>query len=139
MKNIWKVLAAMMVVALPFVVAACSSDDDDDKGPKEQTFTWTYENYLDPSASDPNIYVEATKAIDVVFAAQIKNLGYTPNADAKTFTIVTEKSASDMKTEVQAAVALTKVNAAEYCKKLRSGAKITIKRNNSSFLSEKLN
>ena len=130
MKNIWKVLAAMMVVALPFMVAACSSDDDDDKGPKEQTFTWTY---------DPNIYVEATKAIDVVFAAQIKNLGYTPDADAKTFTIVTEKSASDMKTEVQAAVALTKVNAAEYCKKLRSGAKITIKRNNSSFLSEKLN
>jgi hypothetical protein len=29
MKNIWKVLAAMMVVALPFMVAACSSDDDD--------------------------------------------------------------------------------------------------------------
>lgn len=29
MKNIWKVMAAMLVVALPFIVSSCSSDDDD--------------------------------------------------------------------------------------------------------------
>ena len=35
MKNIWKVLAAMMVVALPFIVGSCSSDDDD-----SYNYTW---------------------------------------------------------------------------------------------------
>ncbi len=138
MKNILKVLAAMLVVALPFVVASCSSDDDDDKGPKQQTFAWSYENYLDPSAEDPTIYTNAAKSIDAEFSKQIQNLGYTLTGD-RTFTILTDKTNADMKTEVQAAIALTKVNASTYCKQLRSGAKITVKRNNSSFVSERLN
>ena len=43
MKNIWKVMAAMMVIALPFIVSSCSSDDEDN-GPWTLTYFWQLEN-----------------------------------------------------------------------------------------------
>ncbi len=42
MKNIWKVMAAMMVIALPFIVSSCSSDDEDN-GPWTLTYFWRLE------------------------------------------------------------------------------------------------
>lgn len=138
MKNLLKFLAAMMIIALPFAVASCGSDDEPEPtGP--YTFTWAYEDYIDPSAPDLTVYQQAIQAIDQAFTSQLNQLGYKATASSKSFTRERGKSDEDMKSEIGAAITLTKVNAGESCKKLKSGAKIVVKRDDKVFYSAGIN
>ena len=138
MKNLWKILAAMMVIALPFAVASCGSDDEPEPtGP--YTFTWAYEDYIESSAQDLTAYQTATQAIDQAFATQLNQLGYKATASTKSFTRERGKSDEDMKSEIGAAITLTKVNVSESCKKLKSGAKLVVKRDDKVFYSTAIN
>ncbi len=138
MKNLLKFLAAMMIIALPFAVASCGSDDEPEPtGP--YTFTWAYEDYIDPSAADLIVYQQAIQAIDQAFASQLNQLGYKATASSKSFTRERGKSDEDMKSEIGAAITLTKVNASESCKKFKSGAKIVVKRDDKVFYSAAIN
>lgn len=140
MKNFWKILAAMLIVALPFAVTACGSDKEEEQtGPKTYSFTWVYEDYIETSATDLLKYQNAINAIDQAFASQLNKLGYKALASSKTFTITTEKESEDLKQEITAAITLAKVNAKESCAVLKQGAKLVVKLDGGSFVSMAVN
>ena len=90
MKNIWKVLAAMMVIALPFVVSSCSSDDDDN-GPWTLTYNWKWENVDFTNITPDSLYLVASTArvnINNQIANAYKNAGFQVNSNEYQFSIV---------------------------------------------------
>lgn len=138
MKNIWKMLAAMMFIVLPFALAACSSkDEEEEKGPKTYNFTWEFRDYIDQSAQDLSIYSNATEAISQAFASELNKLGYKALASSKSFTITTETLSDDaMRKQISSAITLTTVSAAQSCQVLKQGAKLLVKRGDQTFVTE---
>lgn len=141
MKNFWKMLAAMMIIALPFALAASSSkDDEEEKGPKTYEFTWEYRDYIDQSAQDLSIYSNATTAISQALASELNKLGYKAQASTKSFTITTETLTDEsMRKQISSAITLTTVSAGQSCQVLKKGAKLVVKRGGSDFVTETIN
>lgn len=89
MKNIWKVLAAMMVIALPFIASSCSSDDEDN-GPWTLTYFWRLEgvdlNSI-PVAELSQVAAALTN-IDAQIAKAYQAASFKADATLKQFSIV---------------------------------------------------
>ena len=89
MKNILKVLAAVLVVALPFVVASCSSDDDNKNEPKVRTYYWEVGGInLNEIPEDQQVEViNARNEVSKSVAKAYSNAGFNVNETQKSFTI----------------------------------------------------
>lgn len=110
MKNIWKILAAMIIVALPFAVASCGGDDEEEI--PTLTYVWELKNVsIDKVTEDQQATViNARNQINKMIAAayrsatvetpESKNAHFTVKEDEKQFSIQTEKRAEDIDDEV---------------------------------------
>lgn len=110
MKNIWKILAAMMIVALPFAVASCGGDDEDEI--PTLTYVWELKNVSidkvpeDKQATVINARTQINKMIASAYRSatvetpESKNAHFTVNEDSKEFSLQTEKRAEDLDDEV---------------------------------------
>ncbi len=142
MKNIWKIMAALLVVALPFVAAACG-DDKEETGPKTYTYTWSLQNTNLPSSATTAEKAEALVAettINGLFATAFRAQGFTVDANKQEFTILTEDAISQFDNKVKSAVYAVKSSEAlsVAAQKLPESAKIQIKRGNTSVITESL-
>ena len=142
MKNFWKILAALMVVALPFVVASCG-DDDDEKGPKTYQYTWTLQNTsLGSSATtaEKQAALTAEATVNTLFANAFKAQGFVVDATAQKFSVQSENDASGFDNRVKSAVYGVKAQASflSAVEPLPSAAKVTVKRGSTVVIDEKL-
>lgn len=88
MKNILKVLAAVLVVALPFVVASCSSDDDNKNEPKVRTYYWEVGvDWNKISANERGSVTTAWGNLNQLIVNGLKKANYNVDADKYAFTI----------------------------------------------------
>ena len=112
MKNIWKILAAMMIVALPFTFASCGGDDEEET--PTLTYVWELKNVSidkvpeSQQATVINARTQINKMIaDAYRSATVetpesKNAHFTVKEDEKQFFLQTEKRAEDIDDEVYA-------------------------------------
>ena len=102
MKNLWKILAALLVVALPMLVASCGDDDEVDEIP---TYTYKWElNGIDLNKvadEDQVATINARNTVNDLVARAYTVAGFTVDATNKKFTIETEKAVKDLDEEVQ--------------------------------------
>lgn len=82
MKNFWKILAAVMVIALPFVAASCSSDDDEDK-PKTYEYKWEYTGI----SSTTQATLVIISNMNNILGTAIKAKGFTVDTENQKFSI----------------------------------------------------
>lgn len=142
MKNIWKIMAALLVVALPFVVTACGGDDEED-GPKTYTYTWTLQNTNLPSSATTAEKAEALVAettVNGLFATAFRAQGFSVDANKQEFTISTEDAISPYDNKVKSAVYAVKSSEAlaAAAEKLPTSAKIQVKRGSTAIITESL-
>ena len=131
MKNLWKILAAMMVIALPFAVASCGSDDEEEEGPKTYEFTWDYD--LGTSAvSEIQKLTPSLVNIDQAFATALNENGYKALSSSREFSKTTEKDISFLKEEIDLAIRTAKLKTSNSCQELKKGSKIIVKQKNST-------
>ena len=112
MKNIWKILAAMIIVALPFAVASCGGDDEEEI--PTLTYVWELKNVPIEKVPDEQqlTVINARNQINKMIAAayrtatvetpESKNAHFTVKEDEKQFSLQTEKRAEDIDDEVYA-------------------------------------
>ena len=142
MKNIWKIMAALLVVALPFVATACG-DDEKETGPQTYTYTWSLQNTNLPSSATTAEKAEALVAettVNGLFATAFKAQGFTVDANKQQFTILTEDAISTFDNKVKSAVYAVKSTEAlsVAAQKLPESAKIQFKRGNTTIITESL-
>ncbi len=142
MKNIWKIMAALLVVALPFVATACGDDDDDD-GPKTYTYSWNLQNTNLPSSATTAEKAEALVAettINGLFATAFRAKGFVVDANKQEFSIVTDDDISKYDNNVKSAIYEVKGTDAlsVAAQKLPSSAKIQVKRKGKTVITENL-
>ncbi|MBQ9284875.1 MAG: hypothetical protein IJ209_01125 [Bacteroidaceae bacterium] len=142
MKNIWKFMAALLVVALPFVATACG-DDDKPEGPKTYTYTWLLQNTSLPSSATTAEKADALLAettVNGLFATAFRAQGFTVDANAQEFTITTEDEISTYDNKVKAAIYNVKGGDAlsAAAQKLPTAAKIQVKRGSTTIITESL-
>lgn len=89
MKNFWKVLAAMMVIALPFIASSCGSDDEDN-GPWTITYYWKFLNLnIDQIPDDEQgVVIAARTSITNYINAAYETAGFKVDKNEKTFSKV---------------------------------------------------
>lgn len=141
-KNLWKIMAALLVAVLPLVVASCG-DDDDEKGPKTYTYNWALQNTTFGNSAKPEEQLAAAQAamkVDDLFAAEFAAQGFEVDAANDKFTITTddEISAYDKKVELAVLTVQTNDGYAAAVAPLPSSAKIVIKRGGKSIIDKKL-
>ena len=134
-------MAALVIVALPFVVASCGSDEDE--GPKTYNYSWLLQNtQLGSSATtaERQAALVAEEAVNALFAAGFTQRGFKVNASAQTFTVETEEDASVWDSYVKRAVSTVKGTdeLAIAVMALPSNAKIVVKRGSKVLVDEKL-
>lgn len=102
MKNFWKILAALMVVALPFVVASCGDDDDEDKVPT-YTYTWDLNGIdINKISEDQQVpVINARNAVNDQIAKAYTAKGFTVSKDDKKFTIQSETAVKTIDERVE--------------------------------------
>ena len=102
MKNFWKILAALMVVALPFVVASCGGDDDEDQIPT-YTYTWDLNGIdINKVSEDQQVpVINARNAVNQQIGAAYKAKGFTVDTENKKFTIQTETAVKTIDERVE--------------------------------------
>ena len=144
MKNLWKIMAAMLVIALPFVVAACG-DDDEEPQPVTYTYRWTLENVDLPSGSTQQqrqAALDAQGAINALIVQEFTTRKFTVDAINQKLTVTTMDNVADWDDKVKRAVSTLKgMDAlAEAAEALPSDAKIVVKRDNAknAIVDEKL-
>ena len=144
MKNLWKIMAAMLVIALPFVVAACG-DDDEEPQPVTYTYRWTLENVDLPSGStveQRQAALNAQSAINVLIVQEFTTRKFTVDATSQKLTVTTMDNVADWDDKVKRAVSTLKgMDAlAEAAEALPNDAKIVVKRDNAknAIVDEKL-
>ncbi len=140
-KNLWKIMAALVIVALPFVVASCGSDEEE--GPKTYTYSWLLQNTtLSSSATTAQrqAALVAEEAVNALFAAGFTQRGFKVNATAQTFSVETEDEASVWDGYAKRAVSTVKGtdDLAIAVEVLPSNAKIVVKRGSKVLVDEKL-
>lgn len=130
-KNLWKIMAALMVIALPFVVASCGSDDEE--GPKTYTWTWTLQGTnLSGSATtaQKTAALTAEGKVNELFALAFKAQGFTVDTEGQKFTYQTEASPTLYDNKVKSAVfaVLAQANLADIVDPLPNTSKVVVKR-----------
>ena len=104
-KNLWKILAALMVIALPLVVTSCKKDED--KGPKTYNYSWTLQNTTlpgTPTVAEEEAAIAAKKSINALFAAEFRKRGFLDaDATSQTFSVTTEDDVADWDSKVKQA------------------------------------
>lgn len=143
MKNIWKIMAALLIVALPFVAAACGDDDKEDDGPKTYTYSWILQNTNLPASATTAEKSEALIAettINGLFATAFRAQGFTVDANKQEFTILTQDAISQFDNKVKSAVYAVKSSdaLAVAAEKLPASAKIQVKRGGTAIITEGL-
>ncbi|MBR0432815.1 MAG: hypothetical protein IJK15_03840 [Bacteroidaceae bacterium] len=142
MKNFWKILAALMVVALPFVVASCG-DDDEDNGPKTYEYSWTLQNTTPSSSAttqDKQAALTAETAINSLLAAEFRKQGFTVDATNQKFSVQSENEPASFDNKVKSAVYSVKAQDAYLAaaEKLPSASKLVVKRGSTNIINESL-
>lgn len=144
MKNFWKILAALMVVALPFVVAACGGDDEDENAPKTYTYTWTLQGTQLPSSAttaEKAAALAAESSVNTIFGAELKKQGFTVDVTAQKFeTSPTQNEPNSFDNKVRAAFYAVKATE-QYTiavEPLPAASKILIKRGSTNIVSDNL-
>ncbi len=101
MKNIWKIMAALLVVALPFVATACG-DDEEDVIPT-YTYTWELKGIdLNKIPQDDQIAViNARNEVNKLIAKAYTNAKFTVSSSDSKFSIQTDRSVKDLDETVQ--------------------------------------
>ncbi|MCR4995121.1 MAG: hypothetical protein K6A32_07095 [Bacteroidales bacterium] len=142
MKNLLKILAAVLVIALPMVVASCGSDDEEE-GPVTYTYNWTLQNTDLGSSATTNEKMAALQAeatINGVLAKAFANNGFTVDADNQKFTIETEDDVDRYDNAVKSAVyaVLAGSDVPAVAEALPSSAKVVVKRGSKTIIENKL-
>lgn len=103
MKNLLKIMAAILVIALPLVITSCKKDED--KGPKTYNYSWLLQNTQLSSATleQEEAALAAKKAVNALFTAEFTNRGFKVNASAQTFSIETEDDVANWDSKVKQA------------------------------------
>lgn len=143
MKNIWKIMAALLIVALPFITAACGDDDKEEEGPKTYTYTWLLQNTSLPESAKTDEKAAALLAettVNGLFATAFTNQGFKVDSKKQEFTILTQDAISQFDNKVKSAVYAVKSSdaLAAAAEKLPASAKIQIKRGNTTIITESL-
>lgn len=142
MKNLWKIMAAMLVIALPFVVASCG-DDDEEQGPITYTYSWTLEG-VEPASNatlqERQNNLNAQAAITALIVQEFTKREFTVDATAQKLTISTEENITDWDNKVKRAVSTIKGTdeLAAAAEALPEKAKIVIKRDKLTIVDETL-
>ena len=143
-KNLWKIMAALMVIALPFVVASCGSDDEDN-GPKTYNWSWTLQNTTlgnNATTAEKSAALEAEGKVNALFATIIKAQDKDFKVDAQTqkFSVETENEPNLYDNKVKAAVfsMLSDASWATMVEPLPASAKIVVKRGSTVVIENKL-
>lgn len=117
MKNLWKMLAGLMVICLPFALAACGGDDDEPTGPFTYSYSWSLLNTnVSGTTAERQAAFAAERVINGMLADALE-LQFTDafelqdcmaDADAQTFDVVslTESDPTKFDKKVKAAVAI---------------------------------
>lgn len=137
MKNIWKIMAAMLIVALPFVAAACGSDDKEDVVPT-YTYKWDLNGIdLNKIAEEDQVAtINARNTVNDLVAKTYASNGFTVDAEKKSFSIQTETAVKNVDEQVQ--VVFLTLKSVEAFKNAASvlppRASITIQRSNTKVV-----
>jgi hypothetical protein len=143
MKNIWKVLAAMMVVALPFVVSSCGSDDEDN-GPWDYNYSWTMtETNLpgNPTAAEKQAALAAEATLSQNLAAAFQKQGFSVDVNKQTFTKAqTTDAVSIWDSKAKSAVYAVKgvENYLESVEALPASARLIVRRGGDEIYNERI-
>ncbi len=142
MKNLWKIMAALMIIALPFVVASCGSDDEE-VGPKTYTWAWTLQNTSLGSSATTVQKTDALAAegeVNLLLAAAFKAQGFTVDAQNQKFTIETEELPTLFDNKVKSAVyaVLSQPTLSDIVQPLPASSKIVVKRGSTTVIENKL-
>ena len=144
MKNLLKIMAAILVIALPLVITSCKKDED--KGPKTYNYSWLLQNTsLSSSATtaERQAALAAEEAVNKLFAAEFKKRGFS-DADALTqkFSVTTEDAVGDWDSKVKQACYTVKgmIELATAAHALPANASIVVKRSGAkdAIFNEKL-
>lgn len=141
-KNLWKILAALMVIALPFVVASCGNDDEDN-GPKTYTYSWLLQNTTlpgTPTTAERQAALAAEDAVNTLLAAEFTKRGFTVDKNAQTFKVETEDAPETWDGYAKRAVNTVKGQdaLAVAVEALPANAKVVVKRGSTVLVDEKL-
>lgn len=141
-KNLMKIMAALMIIALPFVVASCGSDDEDE-GPKTYNYSWLLQNtQLGGSATtaERQAALLAEEAVNTLFAAEFTKRNFKVNISSQTFSVETTEDADVWDSYAKRAVSTVKGTdaLAVAVEALPANAKIVVKRGSKELVNEKL-
>lgn len=133
MKNVLKIMAAIVIIALPLVITSCKKDED--KGPKTYEYSWLLQNtqLSSPTVEEEEAALAAKKAVNALFTAEFTKRGFTVNASTQTFSIVTEEDVANWDSKVKQACYTVKGMAelATAAEALPAKASIVVKRSGS--------
>ncbi len=141
MKNILKLLAAMMVIALPFALTACSSDDDDDDN---NEYSWTLSNTSLSSgatADDKRRALEAEQQVNQMLAMAFTSQKFVVDVTKQTFSVSnTTEDVTTYDNKVKSAVYSVKGNSefSSIVSVLPDDARLIVKRGSTKVFDEKL-
>ncbi|MCR5181263.1 MAG: hypothetical protein K6C30_08655 [Bacteroidaceae bacterium] len=145
MKNFLKLLAAMMVIAMPFALTACSSDDDedDDKG-KTYEYEWTLSNTSLSSGATTDQKMQALEAetqVNQMLALAFTTQGFVVDVTDQEFSVSdTQEAVSIFDNKVKSAIYSVKgsSNYSTIVAVLPDEAKLTVKRGSTKVFDDKL-
>ena len=145
MKNLWKVFAALLVVALPFAVAACGSDDEEPTGPFTHSYSWTLQNTslgADATTVQKQAALAAEVAVNGLLAQAFRGQGFTVDASTQQFKVVSETVSDPTGYDKKVKAAVANVLAAEAlqvaAEPLPANAMVLVKRNGGVVAEERL-
>ncbi len=142
MKNLWKILAALLVVALPMLVASCG-DDDEVEGPVTYTYKWELQNAsLGNSATTAErmAALNAEESVNSLLANAFKAKGFVVTPAEQKFTIETEEDVDRYDNQVKSALyaVLAEPSLATVVEPLPNTAKVVVKRGSKTVIENKL-
>ena len=141
-KNLWKILAALIVIALPLVVSSCAKDDEE-KGPKTYTWNWTLQNTnlgSNATTAEKTAALTAEGEVNVLFGAAFKAQGFKVDVVGQKFTFDTEEAPTLYDNKVKSAVyaVLAESSLAGIVQPLPNTAKVVVKRGSTTVIENKL-
>lgn len=142
MKNLWKMMAALLVAVLPLMLASCGSDDEVE-GPVTYTYKWELQNTsLGNSATtnDKLAALQAEDAVNALLSEAFKAQGFTVDGANQKFTIETEEDVNLYDNKAKSALygVLANASVATIVEPLPNSSKVVVKRGSKVVVENKL-